>query len=122
MRGLLLIVVLVLAALAVRLAAAAAIGFSALPVKDEASYSAYAESIADGRGHRVDVTRVVDGRPVTRTFTALRPPLYPAALAAVYAVTGPSPAAGRVLSCVLGALAAGLLLLWGRRVFPGPAA
>ncbi|MHC4858622.1 MAG: glycosyltransferase family 39 protein [Planctomycetota bacterium] len=119
MRPLHLFLAIVLAALAVRLAVTGAAGFSRPLEKDEVSYSAIAENLAAGRGFYVDVTRTVGGESVTRRFESLRPPLYPALLAAAYGVAGPSAAVGRVLSCLLRALAAGLLLVWGRRVFPG---
>ena len=53
--------------------------------------------------------------------TAFRPPLYPLFLGAVYAVTGDSITAARLLQALLGVAAVGLLgviawQLWGRRV------
>jgi 4-amino-4-deoxy-L-arabinose transferase-like glycosyltransferase len=116
-------IAVVILALGVRLAATGAAGFSRPLEKDEVAYSAIAENLAAGRGFFRDVTRTVEGESVTRRFSSLRPPLYPALLAATYSVVGFSPAAGRALSCLLGALTAGALLLWGRRVLPGwPAA
>lgn len=49
--------------------------------------------------------------------TAFRTPLWPGLLAALYAVVGPDPAAGRLLVVVLSALAAALLVPLGRRLW-----
>jgi 4-amino-4-deoxy-L-arabinose transferase-like glycosyltransferase len=85
-------------------------------VKDEWSYSEIAKRVASGEGFALEITREVDGRPVTRRLTSLRPPAWPTVLGAVYAVTGDSVAAGRILACLLGAASVVLLLLWGRAV------
>ncbi len=107
-----------LLALAVRLAVAGSEGISRPPVKDETNYVAIARSLLRGEGFGFEVTREAGGRPVTRRFTSLRPPLYPALLAAA---AGGNVIAGRILSALLGAAAAALLVLFCRRLLPrGP--
>jgi 4-amino-4-deoxy-L-arabinose transferase-like glycosyltransferase len=86
---------------------------------DAADFDRLAVSLAD-HGHYPDSSEWAPGGP-----TAFRPPLFPAALAAVYKVVGTSSAdarwaAGRVLEAVLGALAAGLTCLIATRLW-GPA-
>lgn len=105
--------VLVALALAVRLAVVAASpGF--VPEHDAADYDRIAAVIA-AAGHFPPTTFAAPDTP-----TALRPPAWPAALGATYALTGARWTAGRALAAGLGALTVGLLALlalelWGRR-------
>jgi 4-amino-4-deoxy-L-arabinose transferase-like glycosyltransferase len=85
---------------------------------DAADFDRLAVALAD-HGHYPDSREWAPGGP-----TAFRPPLFPAALAAVYKVVGTSSAherwtAGRVLEAVLGALVAGLTCLIAARLW-GP--
>lgn len=83
---------------------------------DPADFSRTGLSIAQGHGFP-QTNRAPGGGP-----SAFRPPAYPALLAGVYALAGEeAPPAGRVLSALLGTIAAGLTGLiaariWGRRV------
>jgi 4-amino-4-deoxy-L-arabinose transferase-like glycosyltransferase len=83
------------------------VGFHAQPRGDEADYHAIAAHVAAGQGFVS-----FEERP-----TARRPPAYPALLAAVYLVTGPSPAAGRVAQLVLGVAIVWLTVRVTRRWF-----
>jgi len=75
---------------------------------DEEQFVALARSVLHGDGLAWDA-----GRP-----TSIRPPLYPAFLAGVWAVAGEGNwQAVRVVQCVLALLTAGLVYLLGRRVF-----
>lgn len=100
-------------ALAVRLVTViASPGYA--PLLDARDYHQHAASIASGAGYPPTQLAPAGGS------SAFRPPLYPALLGTTYVVTGPDPAAGRVLGCFLGALSALLLYLvglhlWGRR-------
>jgi 4-amino-4-deoxy-L-arabinose transferase-like glycosyltransferase len=97
-------------ALLLRLAAVAVVDVT--PVNDPADYVRHGLSIAAG-----------DGFPpsdVASGPTAIRPPVYPALVAAAFAVSGDAVDAARVLNAVLGTAVAaltGLLAfrLWGRR-------
>lgn len=82
---------------------------------DAADYHLHAVSIATGHGYP-STTIAAPGTP-----SSLRPPAYPYALAAVYATTGNSLTAGRLLGVGLGVLSVVLVLvvageIWGRRV------
>jgi 4-amino-4-deoxy-L-arabinose transferase-like glycosyltransferase len=86
-----------------------------LPAHDAYDYDRHAISIAAGDGYP-ESGYAQDGGP-----TALRPPAYPYVLGGVYALTGDSLTAGRLLNAALGALAVLLLYLiveaiWGPRV------
>ena len=99
-------------ALAVRLGAIAVVDFA--PVSDPEEYDRHARSIADGQGYP-ESRYAPGGGP-----SAFRPPLYPYALGAVYAVTGPSLTAGQVAAALAGVVCVGLLgvlawQLWTRR-------
>lgn len=105
--------VLVLLALAVRLALVAATPHF-VPVTDAADFQSIAATLA--RTGSFPPSAVVHGGP-----TALRPPLFPAVLAGVYRLVGDSPQAGRVLEALLGACAVWLVgliasRLWSARV------
>jgi 4-amino-4-deoxy-L-arabinose transferase-like glycosyltransferase len=85
------------------------------PRNDAYDYHRHAVSIAAGDGYPDSEYGSGVGP------TALRPPAYPVALGAVYAVSGDSVTAGRVLGAFLGALSAALIFfisapLWGRKV------
>jgi 4-amino-4-deoxy-L-arabinose transferase-like glycosyltransferase len=85
------------------------------PGNDAFEYDYYARSIAAGDGYPQS-GYLLQGGP-----TAVRGPGYPYMLGAVYAVSGDSILAGRLLGVVLGALAVLLLYLiakrvWGRRI------
>ncbi len=85
------------------------------PANDAFEYDYYARSIASGNGYpRSDY--LLQGGP-----TAIRGPGYPYLLGAIYALSGDSLAAGRLLDATLGTLTVLLLYLvakriWGRRV------
>lgn len=87
-----------------------------LPLRnDPADYSRLARLVASGHGFGASLIAPAGGP------TAFRPPLYPAFLGAVYAATGWSVIAGRLVQALLGTGAVvliGLLAraLWGRRV------
>jgi 4-amino-4-deoxy-L-arabinose transferase-like glycosyltransferase len=83
------------------------VGFDAAPKGDEIDYHAIAAHLSDGRGF-VSVEEVP---------TARRPPAYPALLAALYTIKGPSPTAGRIAQVVLGVLVVALTGLLARRLF-----
>lgn len=87
--------------------AGAVVGFDTPPKADEADYHAIAVSLGHGDGFAGD-----DGRP-----TARRPPAYPAFLAALYAVTGESPRAGRIAQVLLGTAVVALTGALARRHF-----
>jgi 4-amino-4-deoxy-L-arabinose transferase-like glycosyltransferase len=79
-------------------------------VGDELQFQGLAESLAAGRGFSLDGADVIN-----------RMPGYPALLALLYLVTGPSLIAGRLLNSVLSALCVLLAYqlgkqLWGQRV------
>ncbi|MEN8152189.1 MAG: glycosyltransferase family 39 protein [Planctomycetota bacterium] len=114
-------IVLLSIALFLRLGVTAVRGFDREPVKDEWSYKEIATNVAAGEGIRFDVTREVDRRPKTITLRSLRPPLYPLALGGVFAVTGPGPIPGRLLSVALGTLSVLCFFGWARNVV-GPRA
>ena len=100
----LLLAALFLLAFLVRLYALAA--YAAVPAADAADYQRLAEGLAAGRGYVSE-----DGLP-----TAWRPPGYPAFLACVYAVAGPSVRAATVVQAALGGLTALLLAALGGAV------
>lgn len=83
------------------------VGFGAMTKGDEADYHAIATELVSGHGFGD-----AGGHP-----TARRPPLYPASLAALYAVTGADPVAGRVMQLVLGVLVVALTAAAARRYF-----
>jgi 4-amino-4-deoxy-L-arabinose transferase-like glycosyltransferase len=85
------------------------VGFATEPKGDEADYHAIATRMAAGDGFVGS-----DGSP-----TARRPPMYPTFLAALYAISTPNPAAGRVAQVVLGVLVVALTAAVARRLF-GP--
>ena len=85
------------------------------PANDAFEYSYIARSIAKGDGYP-QTGYLLQGGP-----TAVRGPGYPYLLGGVYALSGDSLAAGRLLGVALGALSVLLLYLvakrvWGRRV------
>ncbi|HEU5064244.1 MAG TPA: glycosyltransferase family 39 protein [Solirubrobacterales bacterium] len=86
-----------------------------VPAHDAFDYDRHARSIAAGEGFP-ESGYAPEGGP-----TALRPPVYPYFLGAVYAVFGDSVDAGRLAGALLGAASVWLLFLvvlriWGRRV------
>ncbi len=87
-------------ALAARLAVAAWAGSRIRPTADAVYYQQIADRIAHGFGY---TWLWPDGAV---TYAAHYPVGYPALLAAVYAVTGPRPAAAMVLNAFVGALGA----------------
>lgn len=104
---------IVLLALVLRLAAIA-LDDGYVPAHDAFDYDRHGRSIAAGEGFP-ESGYVPDGGP-----SALRPPVYPYVLGAVYAVTGDSIDAARGLGAVCGAISVFLLYLivlrvWGRR-------
>jgi 4-amino-4-deoxy-L-arabinose transferase-like glycosyltransferase len=100
------------AAIARLVFAGAVVGFDTPPKADEADYHAIAASLGHGDGFAGD-----DGQP-----TARRPPAYPAFLAALYAVTGESPRAGRIAQVILGVVVVALTGALARRFFDGTTA
>lgn len=107
-------VLIVLLALVLRLAAVAA-DDGYVPAHDAFDYDRHGRSIAAGEGFP-ESGYVPEGGP-----SALRPPVYPYLLGAVYAVSGDSVTAGRIVGALLGAIAVALLYLivlriWGRRL------
>lgn len=104
------LILLFLFALLLRLAYIGfSIGFDSPPEYDGIGYNQLAEGLLDGRGY-VNYW----GEP-----SAFRPPVYPIFLAGVYAVTGHSLAAVRLLQAVLDSVT--VLLVYGiaRRLFGG---
>src|SRR5437588_3682065 len=101
----------VVLALAIRLAAVAATPHLRL-ADDPRDYDRHARSIAAGDGYpRSQITAI--GGP-----TAIRPPAFPFLLGGVYKVTGNSVTAGRIAQAVVGTIAVGLVGLialgvWG---------
>lgn len=83
------------------------VGFDTSPKADEADYHAIATSFVSGHGFSDP-----GGHP-----TARRPPLYPAFLAALYAVFGPDPLAGRLAQVLLGIAVVALTAAVARRLF-----
>jgi len=112
-------IAVLLLALALRAGVVLVRGVDRAPVKDEWSYARIAENVAAGDGIWFDVTREVDGEPVTRRFHSLRPPLYPALLGALFRLFGgglSTVPAARLFSAICGALAAALFFGWARRL------
>lgn len=113
-RSLLAPAAIVLLALLLRIAVVAAdSGYQ--PANDALEYDYLARSIAAGDGYPQS-GYLLQGGP-----TAFRGPAYPLLLGAVYAVSGDSITAGRLLGALLGAAIVALLYLlakrvWGRRV------
>ncbi|CAA9538954.1 MAG: hypothetical protein AVDCRST_MAG30-4533 [uncultured Solirubrobacteraceae bacterium] len=106
-------IVLVLAvALVLRLGIVAATP-SFAPTGDPADYDRHAAALAE-TGRYPPTAIAAPGGP-----TALRPPAYPLALGAVYAVTGARWTAGRVLGALLGALTVALIMALGTRLLGG---
>lgn len=105
---------IILLAVVVRLAALSAdSGYK--PGNDAFEYDYYARSIAAGDGYPQS-GYLLQGGP-----TAVRGPGYPYLLGAVYALSGDSAEAGRLVGVALGALSVFLLYLiarrvWGRRI------
>ena len=83
------------------------VGFGAMTKGDEADYHAIATQFVSGHGFSNP-----DGTP-----TARRPPAYPIFLAALYAVFGPSPIAGRLAQVLLGVVVVALTAGLARRIF-----
>ncbi|MDP9407624.1 MAG: hypothetical protein M3P95_07125, partial [Actinomycetota bacterium] len=100
------LILLVAAALAIRLLYALLALRGYVPTTDALHYHMLATSVAEGRG-------LVHPFPLGFDHpTAFRPPLWPLLLGALYAVTGPSVGAAQVLTAALGAAAVvGLALL-----------
>ncbi len=96
----------VVLAFAARLVASALLGLDAPPVADDRDYDRLAVSLSEGGGYRFQ-----------DTFISFRPPLYPAFLSVVYRVAGHDYTAARIAQAALGALAAWLAFLIGRRLF-----
>ncbi len=86
------LVIVVLAAIARFVFASAVVGLDAPPKADESDYHGIAVSVLHGDGFAS-----ADGRP-----TARRPPAYPVFLAGLYAATGESPRAARIVQVLLG--------------------
>jgi len=103
-RGLLLSA-LVLGAFLLRVAVCLHFGIDAPPTSDDRDYDQLARSLAAGRGYTIH-----------GTFISFRSPLYPVFLSLLYRVAGESYAAARVSQAALGALAAWLTFLLGRRL------
>jgi 4-amino-4-deoxy-L-arabinose transferase-like glycosyltransferase len=110
-------VALVLAgALAVRLALVALTpGY--VPIHDDAAYARVARSLLDHGGYPAH--RLPDG---TLQPSSYRPPGWPATLTGLWALTGPSVVAARVLLAVLGTAVCGLVVLVARRLVGNRAA
>jgi hypothetical protein len=91
---------------------------------DSVFYDSAARHLADGDGYVFDTTvwfapdgtYIFPNQPET-TPTALWPPGYPLTLAAVYAVTDDSVAAGRFANVVFGSVTAALVYLIALRLF-----
>jgi 4-amino-4-deoxy-L-arabinose transferase-like glycosyltransferase len=95
-------------ALVVRLGVVAATpGY--VPIHDDHDYDRVAWAMASGRGYPP-----IHGPHHRRYADAYRPPLWPVALGAVYALAGHDIAAGRVADALLGALGV-LALVWVAR-------
>lgn len=105
------IAVVVASALVVRVALILATPDYA-PFADAADYDRHATSIAAGEGYPISVVSLGSEE------TAFRPPTYPYALGAVYAVSGDSQRAGQlVLGAGLGAALAVLVMLLATRLW-----
>lgn len=105
-----------LVALVVRIAVAVASDGSFAPHSDPADYDQHGVSIAAGHGYPPS-SYAPGGGP-----SALRPPLYPYALGALYAVVGHSTGAARALSVLLGVLTVVLVGLLAHQLAGAPAA
>lgn len=81
------------------------------PAFDAGDYHRHALSIAAGNGYP-DTVLAAPGTP-----TALRPPLYPYLLGGVYALTGDSFTAARLVGALLGTLTVLLVFLIGRALW-----
>jgi hypothetical protein len=109
-------------ALAARFVVAVARDLDRPPGEDGKGYFEIAGNLAAGRGFVLERTFPRGAGVVTLTLRSPRPPLWPAALAAVR-FAGGGPAAGRALAAVCGALSVLVFWLWARRLLPGgPAA
>lgn len=97
---------LIVLAFAARLAASALLGLDAPPVADDRDYDQLAVSLSEGGDYKF-----------RDTFISFRPPLYPVFLSIVYRVAGHDYRAARIAQAALGALAAWLSFLIGRRLF-----
>ncbi|MDX2036349.1 MAG: glycosyltransferase family 39 protein [Isosphaeraceae bacterium] len=97
------------------LSIAAVTDFHAPPRYDGAGYSVLAAAIGSGRGYRS-----ID-HPDAPSHVHF-PPGYPAALAAVWSITGRSVVAARIFSLTCTSLAVGLIAVSMRRGLPGRAA
>jgi 4-amino-4-deoxy-L-arabinose transferase-like glycosyltransferase len=84
-----------------------------VPIHDDRDYDRVAWAMATGRGYPP-----IHARNHRIYADAYRPPLWPAALGAVYVVAGHSLTAGRIAAAVLGALAV-LALVWVARLLLG---
>jgi 4-amino-4-deoxy-L-arabinose transferase-like glycosyltransferase len=76
------------------------------PIADAADYHQIAASLADGRGYVNTAGQ----------STAWRPPGYPAFLALIYRLTGPSVVAATIVQSFVGALTVLMLMLFGSTV------
>jgi 4-amino-4-deoxy-L-arabinose transferase-like glycosyltransferase len=102
------IVAILLAAALLRIGFAGwVVGLDVPPRGDEIDYHAIAGNLIAGDGYAQ-----AGGQP-----TARRPPAYPFLLTALYAVTGPNPAAGRLVQILLGLCVVWLTVVVARRVF-----
>ncbi|MDD3642213.1 MAG: glycosyltransferase family 39 protein [Candidatus Krumholzibacteria bacterium] len=108
-RELILFALILAAALAARILFCVAVVGLHAPLKgDETEYHAIAVSLSEGGGFALPWIGA----------TAKRPPLYPLLLSGVYRLSGPDPAAGRILQIALGVLAVAMTFLLGDRLFP----
>ena len=102
------LIVILLVAIVVRLGFWVAVaGFDGTGGGDEPDYHRMATAISEGRGFINPL-----GEP-----TAARPPLYPAVLGGLYAITGPDPDTGRAFQVALGVLIVFLVYVLARRLF-----
>ena len=96
------VLLVMLVATGLRLAAALAQGaFMSAPTGDERLFDPIARHLAAGEGYSIDAIHA----------TAIRPPVYPTVLAAVYAVTGGSQVAGRLVNVFIGGSIVALVVL-----------
>ena len=102
------LIVILLVAVVVRLGFwFAVIGFDGTGGGDEPDYHRMGTAISEGQGFVNPL-----GEP-----TAARPPLYPALLGGLYAITGPDPDTGRAFQVASGVLIVFLVYVLARRLF-----